>query len=75
MGGGGDELESFCVDSKEKVAQKATFQHEETKAQRNHLTSFWLKAVFLKSSSSGSLRDDSVPWMIFLNFLDEHLPG
>lgn len=38
---GGNEIEPFCIDSKEEFAQRATyFQHEENKAQRNHLTSF-----------------------------------
>lgn len=36
----GDKLEPFCRNSKEKVVQKATdFWHEETKTQRNDLTS------------------------------------
>lgn len=38
---GGNEIEPFCIDSKEEFAQRATyFHHEENKAQRNHLTSF-----------------------------------
>ena len=51
-GEGGNEIEPFCVDSKKEFAQRATyFQHEENKAQRNHLTSFQLEDVMDKDKT------------------------
>ena len=48
-GEGVDELEPFCRNSKEKIVQKATdFWHEETKSQRNYLTSMWFEDVMDK---------------------------